>query len=90
MYIARETPRADRIREDNGVLGLPEVDRFAGVVELEHGHVEALGRHLAGNLDARGIVAAVRVTNTDNECLQRYRSSTVRSRKCVAHEMQGS
>ena len=88
--VAGVTAGADRVRNDDGVGSCPRVESLAGVIELEYVHVEALGCHPAGDLNAHGIVAAVGVTETDHERPHGYCSSTVRSRKCVAHEMHGS
>lgn len=90
VYVAGVAAGADRVRHDDGVFRCPGVERLAGVVELEDPDVEAFFGYPAGDLYAYGIVAAVGVAETDDECLRGQCSSIVRSRKCVAHEMQGS
>ena len=52
-------------------IGCPGVERLAGVVELEDPDVEACHGYPASDLYAHGVVAAVRVTETDDECLAR-------------------
>ncbi len=79
----------DGIHDDDVVGTRPQVEQRGRVVG--HDDLDAVrreGAHAVCDVDAHGVVAAVGVPEADHQA--GHGRSTVRSRKCVAHEMHGS
>ena len=89
MHRAGLRARRDRVHEQREVGSLPRVEQLDRLL-LAHDHLE-LGREYAnalGDREADGVVAAEGIADPEHD--RPHARSTVRSRKCVAHEMHGS
>ena len=85
-----------RVDDDDQVAARPQVEQRRGVLVLEHPYAgPGLLGDRAHHRPTHGVVTPVRAAQSDHQPPETRRSvghprSTVRSRKCVAHEMQGS
>jgi hypothetical protein len=87
---ARGPAGGDRVGDDHDVLPLPYVERLARVRQLDDPQPGVGVGDPARHVQPDGVVTAVGVPDADDSRPVAHRCSTVRSRKCVAHEMHGS